>query len=224
MPGLDGSGDLFDGLLRELGASVDTEVLRYPRSASAFEKLAPMATRAFSESSPVVVVAESFSTPFAIEITAGHQREIHALVLCNGFATNPLSGFESLMASLLTPWLFRLPVTDLTARTFLVGRDTSAELVHAIKRAVLPIKPAVLCARLNAVLNCDARQALRQITVPVLYLQATRDRLIGPSSLELIRRIKPDIIVERIDGPHLLLQKEPKRCAEIILRFLDRIE
>jgi hypothetical protein len=36
-----------------------------------------------------------------------------------------------------------------------------------------------------------------------------RDRLVGRWSLRVIRRIRPDIEIREVEGPHLLLQRQP---------------
>jgi pimeloyl-ACP methyl ester carboxylesterase len=64
---------------------------------------------------------------------------------------------------------------------------------------------------------------LSRVAVPILYLQAKQDRLVGASSLEDIRRIKPHVKVETIDGPHLLIQREPRLTAELVARFVDNL-
>ena len=86
-----------------------------------------------------------------------------------------------------------------------------------------PKLPAALSARFRAVLTCDARAALENIAVPILYLQAKKDRLVKESSLDKIRRIKPRTVVAVILGPHLLLQREPQRAAEVVMEFVRQL-
>jgi pimeloyl-ACP methyl ester carboxylesterase len=223
LPGLEGSGDLFDGLLEEFAGRFETVVARYPASCATYDDVAAIVRLLIPGSRPFVVVAESFSTPLAMEIAAASHDEIDGLVLCNGFAANPLNVFESMMTAASAPWFSRFPLTSVAARMFLVGHDASDGLVDTVRNAVAPVPPDTLRARLNAVLGCDARAALARIRVPVLYLHATHDRLIGDAGLNEIRRIKPDVTVQHIDGPHLLLQKEPRQCAEFIAQFIAQI-
>jgi hypothetical protein len=39
--------------------------------------------------------------------------------------------------------------------------------------------------------------------------------------MEEIQAILPQTAVVEVDGPHLVLQREPKRSAEIVARFMD---
>jgi hypothetical protein len=57
----------------------------------------------------------------------------------------------------------------------------------------------------------------------MLYLQARHDRLVKPRSLEEIRRLRPDIETATIDGPHLLLLREPQKAAVIVENFLKSL-
>ena len=224
LPGLEGSGYLFDGLLTELGSSFEAQVLRYPSTAGTYDELLPLVEPIVTQSRPCFVLAESFSTPLAVRLCAAAPAGIQGLILCNGFVSNPLAAFESLMATAIAPWVLHVPLTDFTARTWLVGPDASAGLVSAVQQAIGPVPASVLWARLNAVFHCDAREALARLDIPLLYIHATRDRLIGSAGLREIQRIRPDIPVEHVDGPHLLLQSQPKRCAEIISRCVERIQ
>ena len=71
-------------------------------------------------------------------------------------------------------------------------------------------------------LQCDVRSELQQIQVPILCLQASRDRLVSSASVhetrDLAQREESKLVV--IDGPHLLLQRQPRPCAEAIADFV----
>jgi len=47
------------------------------------------------------------------------------------------------------------------------------------------------------------------------------DKVVPKSCLEEIQRIKPDIRVAQIDGPHLILQREPEQSANIVAKFIE---
>lgn len=223
LPGLEGSGDLFEPLIHELGPRFDMRAARYPAACRTYADVDRQVRDLLPASKPCVILAESFSTPLAIELAAAQPGAVDALILCNGFVSNPLSGIESIMALTAAPWFFHIPLTSIAARTFLVGLEASDGLVDAVQRAIIPVAPETLAARLHAVLRCDASGALQTLSQPTLYLHATRDRLIGAAGLNQVLRTRPDVPVERIDGPHLLLQREPRLCAEIIARFVDTV-
>jgi len=57
--------------------------------------------------------------------------------------------------------------------------------------------------------------------VPILYIQGARDRLVNASSLAEIRAIRPQTKIVRIDGPHLIVQREPHQCAKAVAEFIE---
>jgi hypothetical protein len=40
---------------------------------------------------------------------------------------------------------------------------------------------------------------------------------------EELRRMNPAMEVAVIDGPHLLLQREPEKAAELVVEFVERV-
>jgi pimeloyl-[acyl-carrier protein] methyl ester esterase len=59
--------------------------------------------------------------------------------------------------------------------------------------------------------------------VPILYIRAKRDRLVGMASLDEIRQIRPETDVVVVDGPHLLFQREPQWTGEIVVEFVSAL-
>ena len=59
--------------------------------------------------------------------------------------------------------------------------------------------------------------------VPLLYLEAQQDRVVGPNCLSAIRREKPDTQFVELPGPHLLLQTLPVETAYEVGQFIKRI-
>lgn len=56
--------------------------------------------------------------------------------------------------------------------------------------------------------------------MPALYLQASADRLIPQAVGDDLRRLNPAIQLERLEGPHFLLQTQPQAAAAAIKVFL----
>jgi pimeloyl-ACP methyl ester carboxylesterase len=89
LPGMDGTGMLFDPLRAELGNAVGTTVVRYPTHGPiGYDELASIA-RAALPSGPFVVLGESFSGPIAILLAASRPAGLVGLVLACSFARNP---------------------------------------------------------------------------------------------------------------------------------------
>lgn len=174
-------------------------------------------------SKPFVLLAESFSTPLAIQIAAERPPNLKGPVLCAGFAASPIRGPLRWLAWLTAPVLMRIALPEAVIRSRLIGEEAPASLVEAVRAAISSVQPQVLAARLRAVLTCDVRSDLANISVPILYLQAKNDRLLRPKCLDEMRSLKGDIRVVEVDGPHFLLQREPQKTAEIVTNFLREL-
>ena len=82
--------------------------------------------------------------------------------------------------------------------------------------------PQVLSSRLAL---SGARQSWgkAKFGLPCLYLQASGDRLVPPSAAGWFRARFERFELERIDGPHFLLQAKPRECAQRVSEFSARI-
>jgi pimeloyl-ACP methyl ester carboxylesterase len=221
---MDGTGQLFNDFVEALPNALEAVTVRYPTERClSYSELENFVRAVCPTSGPFMLLAESFSTPLAIQYAAANPENLVGLVLCAGFATSPVRGWRQLLGRLLVPLLFRIPLPNLAAKLWLVGPDASPSLLAAVRSAVSSAQSKVLAARLRAVLGCDVRAELGQVVVPVLYIQASQDRLVKASCLEELRRIKPQIAVAVLDGPHLLLQREPRQAAEVVAGFAQHL-
>jgi pimeloyl-ACP methyl ester carboxylesterase len=224
LPGLDGTGDLFEPLLSQLPPKVSPKVVHYPadRLLSYAELLAHVEEHLPIEN-PYIVLAESFSAPLGVSLAAHHPRNLRGLILWAGFVTNPARGLLRLLQALALPFWFRLGIPAAAVNHFLIGRNAPPELHQLVVRTIQRVRPATMVARIRFVAGCDVRRELAEVSVPTLYLQATDDRLVTPRSLEEIQKEKPGIQAVQIDGPHFLLQREPGRVTEIIAAFVRQV-
>jgi pimeloyl-ACP methyl ester carboxylesterase len=124
---------------------------------------------------------------------------------------------------MLASLLARFALPDFAIRAFLVGGNASSALRASVRTTVSSVKHAVIAARLHFVLGCDVRKELGDVAVPMLYIQANQDRLIPGACRNEIHRIKPEMAVRTIDGPHLILQREPQRTAEVVAEFVRQL-
>jgi pimeloyl-[acyl-carrier protein] methyl ester esterase len=228
LPGMDGTGELFKPFLNAVESSWATTIVRYPNHIIlSYDELMAYVGSAIPSSEPFVLLAESFSTPLAIRCAARNPPNLKALVICAGFVCSPVTGLRRFAASHLAMHLIRFGRSNFLCsfwlKLLLVGQRAAPTLLNEIRVAISSVRPEVLSARLRAILCCDVRPALGQIRVPILYIQAGGDRLVSPGHLKEIRRIQPSAEPAIIDGPHLILQREPRRVAELVERFVRQL-
>src|SRR5579862_2510934 len=223
LPGLDGTGDFFAPLLEALGRSVRTQVVRYPvAGAYDYATCQQLVRAALPVDGPYVLLGESFSGPLAISLAAQAPQGLVGIILCCTFANNPRPRL-----ALIRPVLPFLPFhgtgASLRLSRFLVLGDWITPAIRELHQKILHSVPAkTLRGRLEAVADCDVREALAGLRLPIMCLVATHDRLIPRAAARLLRRQAPAATFIEIDAPHCLLQCEPQQAAEHIRRFLQQ--
>jgi pimeloyl-ACP methyl ester carboxylesterase len=222
LPGLDGSGDFFDALCGQLPPQWRTHVVPYPGDRPlSYSELARFVLAALPDEGPIVLVAESFSGPVAIQVAATHPAGLIGVVLCATFARSPRPFLRPLLGLTRVAPVRSAPM-GLLSRC-LLGAEADASWAERIRQAMGNCSVAVLRERAREVLLVNVRGQLADIRVPVLYLQAIRDWVVPAAALIEIQSVLPGIQVARIDGPHFLLQVQPGPCAERIVKFAERL-
>jgi pimeloyl-ACP methyl ester carboxylesterase len=223
LPGMYGSGELFVDFVEALPTAFSVQVVGYPNdiSLSYVELLELVRTSVPDE--PYLIVAESFSTPLAMQYAGTNPPNMKGLVLSAGFATSPVRGVLRFLTPFLAPLLSHLPVNEFGARLMLFGSTAPEPLQARVRAAIASVKPKVLMDRARAVVAWNVLEGLRAIRVPILYMQARYDRVVNAVCLEEMRRAKPEIEVVILDGSHMLLQQMPRQTAEIVANFVRRL-
>jgi pimeloyl-[acyl-carrier protein] methyl ester esterase len=218
LPGLDGTGEMFAPWVAALGET-RSQVISYPSDREMDYPGHVRHARARLPDEPFVLLGESFSGPVAIDIAASAPGPLLGLILCCSFARNPLPALSPLRR--LVSWLSGIKLPAVLAAPLLFGRHGNGELRALHAQVMRRVSAKTLRARVNAVLAVDHRSELRRVRVPVLYLRASEDRLIPGSALQEILRVRPDVRVETLVGPHFLLQTKAVEAATIVRRFME---
>jgi pimeloyl-ACP methyl ester carboxylesterase len=219
LPGMDGTGKLFEPLLQALPATLNPVVVAYPGDRPcSYAELLPLVEAAIPAGSEFLVLGESFSGPLALMLASRQPPGLRGVVLCASFARCPLPFFARWFRGLIWPLWFRLAPVWM-ARRVLLGRHATPALGQILEAALAGVQPAVLASRARMILAVDVGVELQACSVPLLYLAATEDRLVSPRSLAHIRRLCPKVEAETLVGPHLLLQAAPQEAARAIQRF-----
>jgi pimeloyl-[acyl-carrier protein] methyl ester esterase len=222
LPGLDGTGDLFADFIAALPESWTATTVAYPTDRFLrYAELRPFVSAGVPQVERFVLVAESFSAPLAVWYAATNPHNLAAVVICAGFVRNPLHGWSGAVRALAKPWLFNLKPPRTILEYFLLGGHASPGLLQRLQEALQRVSPGVLSGRLQEVLGCDARDDLRRTSVPLLYLEATYDRLLSSSCKDEFSKLRPDTVLRSVPAPHLLLQREPQKSAAVITGFIS---
>jgi len=216
---MDGLGIALEDFVAALAPELEAVVVTYPNDrALDFAAHISFARANLPVDRPFILLGESYSGPVAISIASSAPSGLIGLVLCCTFARNPWPGL-----SWLRPIVRFVPARApaAVAGWFLLGRFSNRRLRSALGAALSQITPDVIRARLAIVMDVDVTALVARIQVPILYLRATRDRIVLPRVSAEILRQNPRTRIVDVEAPHLLLQAAPAIAAGLLKSFMN---
>jgi pimeloyl-ACP methyl ester carboxylesterase len=223
LPGLDGTGVLFSPFIAVLPKALTPIIVSYPRELPLdYDGLEHYLVERVEAKEAFVILAESFSGPLALRLAAKSPPNLVAVILCATFVENLLPEMSSRVLPALFEKMLKLPFPKFLIRHLLMGKNASDEVIDTFREILKTVNFKVLATRIQSVFTVNDKQLLVNCPQPILYLCATKDRIVSRRSLEQIRELRPDIEVELIDSPHFLLQCRPRLASEAIQSFLKR--
>lgn len=224
LPGMDGTGLLFEPILRLWTESPPPMVVSYPSDrVLGYEPLQSYVVSLLPVSEPYVLIAESYSGPIAVRISATRPPMMRGLVLSATFIRKPRGWIGEWSRFFIRPSLFRQTWTHFIAEALLKWQGLNEGQIKLVLGALEHVRPVVLAARLREALNVEAFEDLRACNVPVLCLYAERDLVLADRCRELIRQANPRVKLVGLDTPHFLLQAKPAEALHEIQAFAQSI-
>jgi pimeloyl-ACP methyl ester carboxylesterase len=225
LPGLDGTGKLFEPFVEQFQGTYGVTVIPYPtQTHKPMDVLVDYVISLLPVDQPLVILGESYSGPVAIRLAARTELDIRGLVLVATFAKYPVTLLGLVSRVLPLSLLFHLPVPDFVVRRYCFGDYADKNIVSKLREVVKDNRPAVLAQRAREGAVVDVTSLLPQIRIPCLYISASGDRLVPTHTLQVIKAGIRDIEIVEIDGPHFILQTQPKACRDAIVRFMEKID
>ena len=222
LPGMDGTGDLFEPLKQAMGPHAVIDVVRYPgQQVLGYDELELLVHTQLPTQEPFVLLGESFSGPLAISIAASRPAGLRGLVLCCSFARRPKPAMAMLRAGLLelSMSLVHSRAMRLPMRHLLLGRAAPPHLASLLQDSLKQVSVAVMTRRMKEVQRVNVVDKLSRVHVPAMYLQALQDRVVPKQAVAIIQRKLSALRVVKLDGPHGLLQASPAAAARAIENF-----
>lgn len=222
LPGMDGTGRLLDPFVCVMKTAFDLHVVRYPADASmGYPELVDRVKAVLPKNTPFFILGESFSGPVAISLAAAGHPFLKGLVLCCTFAKSPFPILSRLRSAVRIPSLSPMMVRLLIR--IQLGRFSTPAMKKMIMAVLPEVSPELLEARIKSILAVDQTPALSGIKVPVLYLQAAKDRLVSAAAGKEVLRCCPHAILKQIDAPHFMLETMPVQAGRIIRTFVHEV-
>lgn len=224
LPGMDGTGRLLSNFASKLPESSEPNIVSYPtHEVLGYRELELRVLTELPSSEPFLLLGESFSGPLALRVASRKIPNLSGIVLVASFVRSPLLWFPRSLRGIVGSPFFRIRPPAWVLRRCLAGADAPADLMAALDEVRRSVSPVVFAARGREILGVDERVSLRHCGVPVLYLGGRFDRIVRPArTVPELKQVRPDLEVELVDAPHLVLQRRPEESAEIVNRFMQR--
>lgn len=212
LPGLDGSGIMFEPLLAVLpGIPVKRVSLADFPSEDRREQARILARQL--DDTPCVIYAESYSGRLAYELARLPGVNIQHIIFAGSFLGRPSRAAAK--AKRLPVWLLTSRVLPVRWVSRLLFGDYRLDLARLLHRAMVSQHRERLKQRL--VNLAEAQDPVEPLAVPCTYVQATNDVLVDAEALNAIRQVCDHLRVLRFEGCHFMAQTRPAFCADLIV-------
>lgn len=224
LPGLDGTGLMLSDFEHSLNKYHDAEIIIYPHDRkSSYDELTEIIIPKLPTHEDYIVIAESYAGPLSILIAQQKLPHLSAIIFAASFANRP-NFVPKPMSSLAKIISFSSPLIQKISRPMLFGKWGKSSLYKAMQNALNKVSHDVLLQRIYDLMHVNELPVLKNLTLPMLYIKPTSDRLVTKQASKAMKKANPSIDMIEIDGPHFILQCQPKKCAKIVKNFIeDRI-
>jgi pimeloyl-ACP methyl ester carboxylesterase len=215
LPGLDGTGDLFDRLAASLADEFTVNVMRYPNDPSlGYAGYAELARKLIGKRR-VFLLGESFSGPVAVRVAAQLGPQIKGVILAATFLRTPLPAWFMRRASHTEPEATPKRIRD----AILMGSYGDDELRNKVDEIVRGLSRPVRAARLRAIAEVDVREDFARLRCPVLVLHGRKDWLVSITPMQKAACDKGGVRIVAFSAAHMLLQTRAAEAATEISAF-----
>jgi len=215
LPGLDGTGTLFQPLLDALPKNIDTQTISYPPNIKlGWESLTEFVLNQLPEEE-FILIAESFSGYIAYQIALQNPDKLQSIIFIASFLESPKPFLLSLSRWLPIKLMLSIPSPSLIIKEFLLGTKASDNIVNLFRQAIKQVPAEIISFRLNEIRRIPKNYP--PCETKAIYLQASNDKLVSKSCIDKFKETFTNLNIIQIKGPHFLLQANPLDCMKVII-------
>jgi len=222
LPGLDGTGELFEPLLNELPKHIETMVISYPSNRLfTYKELTNLVILSLPKDENFMLVAESFSGPIAYTIAKTKPKKLISIIFVATFLNNPRPAILNFLIKVPFQYMLKIPIPLFVLKSIFFTNDTDKSILLNFQQILKSISIKTIAYRIKqiALLN----KPLNKINMDVYYILAKNDKLVPYKVLKLFQKLFNNVQIYSINSGHLVLQSLPLECADIIIKiFNDR--
>jgi len=218
LPGMDGTGKLFEGFLRDLDFKNPMVISLPSTGCQDYDSLLKYVQQLLP-TEDYYLVAESFSGAIAAKLSLTASPHLMGVIFVGAFLTPPRKLLLTMARFLPIKALLNAPISDVFVRFFMLGLDAEDTLVKQFKTVVKSVPLNTLRMRMKVMSKLKPSKS--KSTLPAFYLSGEKDLLVGKDKLKYFENYYANFKIISIDGPHFMLQAKPGQCAEVIKSILN---
>ena len=185
-------------------------------------KITPLYLKSLKRSCQVKTLyywPESFSGGIVPELLKLNSHHIKGIIFAASFLSSPNRLLLPIARLMPIKLLSKMPFSKLAYRYLFLGQKASGMLISKFNEVIRVIPESLLKRRISVMLH----QYLPAQTydLPTLYIKAKSDRLVSPKKSIEVAGIFKNMIIKEVDGPHFILQAQPKETAILIKSFVN---
>ena len=209
LPGLDGTGLLFEPFTEVLPKHLIPIVLHYPTDkALGYQDLLPRVINQLPQDAPFFILGESFGGPLALHVAAQKPAGLKGVILCATFVSCPYAWIPR-----WATWLVPSSIFGASPLIAKISAYFGAYYSATLYRALASVKSSVFAHRIREVIEVNVSKELAECQLPILYLQGKRDFVVPKSNLKRIIALKPSVQYIQLEASHMVLQNQPQSAA-----------
>lgn len=231
LPGLDGTGQSYTWLWREMMASGvapdNVYIIPYYKNFyydDLVEKIRPII---FNSELPVFIIAESFAGPLALSLATEYTTKIKKLVISGSFGIRP----DCQLVTSFGMELFKLYPKSLTPlnniphfilNNILMNNFSNPELKNVMSEIYSSSNPDIIDKRINEIVKLPSKwkdKWPKPINQSTLILKPLKDRLISSNNSNILHDNLPNSFIVELNAPHFLLQTHAVEAWKNIFKF-----
>jgi len=212
LPGMDGTGELFEAFLNHYTSDVQVVSLpnegkqNYARLADEIMKVLPK--------EEFILLAESFSGGLVEPLINKAGDRIKGVIMVVSFLTPPNKLILTLSKLLPVKLFAAIPMATMAHRLLFLGDDASPQLIEQFTKVIQGLPKKLLQQRIEAISSLKLPK--QKIDMPLVYIQAEQDKLISSEKFREIEKCFSGASLCRINGPHFLMQTKPEEVAGVV--------
>lgn len=216
LPGVDGSGILFEPFVKIFKPEAPVEVMPLTDDSdqSILHQVSIIEDAVGDEE--IILIVESYSGLLAYELARRNKIRIKQIFFFGCFLQPP--SLIGKIGRFLPVRLLNIIPTKVLAH-ILFNRWSSPELKQLLNQAIQNINFSNIKKRFKTI--ATVQKPSQFIDVPCVYVQATMDNLVRAHNLKAFEELCSNLQVEVVEATHMLLQTQPEAMSQLIHKHIQ---